>query len=171
MHGIVNKKTDVFSYRVLLLELVTGHWPVHTQKQNLVVWVSLYKKQAYAWCTFNVCLIVGTHHCVSKCSIGWWWYMSQSLSLSQLSASQTISVNRKCQGACREVTGVQVWCMLCIPVCSASSCPLCTSVSCLATFYEPGMVSVFLLPWKPQIELPQWSSPWKKCATLLVCFT
>jgi len=36
--------------------------------------------------------------------------------------------------------------MVHVPVCSASSCPLCMSVSCLATFYEPGMVSVFLLP-------------------------
>ncbi len=36
MHGIVDEKTDVFSYGVPLLELVTGHWPVDSDKQNLV---------------------------------------------------------------------------------------------------------------------------------------
>lgn len=40
MHGIVDEKTDVFSYGVLLLELITGRRPVDSDKQNLVLWVS-----------------------------------------------------------------------------------------------------------------------------------
>ncbi|CAM6028388.1 unnamed protein product [Sphagnum balticum] len=42
MHGIVDEKTDVFSYGVLLLELVTGRRPVDAQRQNLVVWAKQY---------------------------------------------------------------------------------------------------------------------------------
>ncbi|XP_073387137.1 receptor-like cytosolic serine/threonine-protein kinase RBK2 isoform X5 [Physcomitrium patens] len=38
MHGIVDEKTDVFSYGVLLLELITGRRPVDSDKQNLVIW-------------------------------------------------------------------------------------------------------------------------------------
>ncbi|CAK9228866.1 unnamed protein product [Sphagnum troendelagicum] len=38
MHGIVDEKTDVFSYGVLLLELITGRRPVDSDKQNLVLW-------------------------------------------------------------------------------------------------------------------------------------
>lgn len=42
IHGIVDEKTDVFSYGVLLLELVTGRRPVDAQRQNLVVWAKQY---------------------------------------------------------------------------------------------------------------------------------
>lgn len=41
MHGVVDEKTDVFSYGVLLLELITGRRPVDNEKQNLVIWVSM----------------------------------------------------------------------------------------------------------------------------------
>lgn len=40
MHGVVDEKTDVFAYGVLLLELITGRKPVDSDKQNLVAWVS-----------------------------------------------------------------------------------------------------------------------------------
>lgn len=40
MYGIVDEKTDVFAYGVLLLELITGRRPVDSKKQNLVAWVS-----------------------------------------------------------------------------------------------------------------------------------
>jgi len=40
MYGIVDEKTDVFAYGVLLLELITGSKPVDSDKQNLVAWVS-----------------------------------------------------------------------------------------------------------------------------------
>uniref|UniRef100_M8CBH4 non-specific serine/threonine protein kinase n=1 Tax=Aegilops tauschii TaxID=37682 RepID=M8CBH4_AEGTA len=38
MHGIINEKTDVFAYGVLLLELVTGRKAVDSSRQSLVIW-------------------------------------------------------------------------------------------------------------------------------------
>jgi len=41
MHGIVDEKTDVFAFGVLLLELITGRRAVDSDsKQSLVIWVS-----------------------------------------------------------------------------------------------------------------------------------
>ncbi|KAJ8459443.1 hypothetical protein OPV22_032369 [Ensete ventricosum] len=40
MHGIVDEKTDVFAFGVLLLEIVTGRRPVETSKQSLLVWAN-----------------------------------------------------------------------------------------------------------------------------------
>lgn len=40
MHGIVNEKTDVFAFGVLLLELITGRRAVDSSRQSLVMWVS-----------------------------------------------------------------------------------------------------------------------------------
>jgi serine/threonine protein kinase len=42
MYGIVDEKTDVFAYGVLLLELITGRKPIDSEKTNLVLWVSNY---------------------------------------------------------------------------------------------------------------------------------
>ncbi|XP_050205609.1 receptor-like cytosolic serine/threonine-protein kinase RBK1 [Mercurialis annua] len=38
MHGIVNEKTDVFSYGVLLLEIITGRHAVDSSRQSLAMW-------------------------------------------------------------------------------------------------------------------------------------
>ncbi|KAG1326943.1 putative receptor-like serine/threonine-protein kinase [Cocos nucifera] len=38
MHGIVDEKTDVFAFGVLLLEIVTGRRPVDSSKQSLLLW-------------------------------------------------------------------------------------------------------------------------------------
>ncbi|XP_062078588.1 probable receptor-like serine/threonine-protein kinase At5g57670 isoform X2 [Humulus lupulus] len=38
MHGIVDEKTDVFAFGVLLMEIVTGRRPVDSSKRNLLVW-------------------------------------------------------------------------------------------------------------------------------------
>ncbi|KAK4392647.1 putative receptor-like serine/threonine-protein kinase [Sesamum angolense] len=38
MHGIVDEKTDVFAFGVLLLEIITGRRPVDSTKQNLLLW-------------------------------------------------------------------------------------------------------------------------------------
>ncbi|XAR58504.1 Non-specific serine/threonine protein kinase [Bertholletia excelsa] len=38
MHGIVDEKTDVFAFGVLLLELITGRRALDYSKQSLVVW-------------------------------------------------------------------------------------------------------------------------------------
>lgn len=39
MHGIIDEKTDVFAFGVLLLEIITGRKPVDSSRQNLVLWV------------------------------------------------------------------------------------------------------------------------------------
>ncbi|GLT99241.1 hypothetical protein SLE2022_166910 [Rubroshorea leprosula] len=38
MHGIVDEKTDVFAYGVLLLELITGRQALDSSQQSLVMW-------------------------------------------------------------------------------------------------------------------------------------
>ncbi|CAH2055055.1 unnamed protein product, partial [Thlaspi arvense] len=38
MHGIVDEKTDVFAFGVLLLELITGHPALDESQQSLVLW-------------------------------------------------------------------------------------------------------------------------------------
>ncbi|PKA56081.1 Receptor-like cytosolic serine/threonine-protein kinase RBK1 [Apostasia shenzhenica] len=43
MHGVVNEKTDVFAFGVLLLELVSGRRAVDSSRQSLVIWVWLLK--------------------------------------------------------------------------------------------------------------------------------
>lgn len=40
MHGIVDEKTDIFAFGVLLLEIVTGRRPIDCSKQSLLQWVS-----------------------------------------------------------------------------------------------------------------------------------
>lgn len=44
MHGIVDEKTDIFAFGVLLLEIVTGRRPVDSSKPSLLLWVSEIKK-------------------------------------------------------------------------------------------------------------------------------
>ncbi|CAI0402906.1 unnamed protein product [Linum tenue] len=38
MHGIVDEKTDVYSFGVLLLEIISGRRPVDSSMQNLLLW-------------------------------------------------------------------------------------------------------------------------------------
>ncbi|WOH06913.1 hypothetical protein DCAR_0626342 [Daucus carota subsp. sativus] len=38
MHGIVDEKTDVFAFGILLLEIITGRKPVDSSQQNILLW-------------------------------------------------------------------------------------------------------------------------------------
>lgn len=40
MHGVVDEKTDVFAFGVLLLEIISGKKPVDGSYQSLHSWVS-----------------------------------------------------------------------------------------------------------------------------------
>lgn len=42
MHGIVDEKTDVFAFGVLLLELLTGRRALDFSQQSLVLWVRFF---------------------------------------------------------------------------------------------------------------------------------
>lgn len=39
MHGIIDEKIDIFSFGVLLLELVTGRQALDESQKSLVLWV------------------------------------------------------------------------------------------------------------------------------------
>ncbi|KAE8698217.1 hypothetical protein F3Y22_tig00110600pilonHSYRG00009 [Hibiscus syriacus] len=39
MHGVVDEKTDVYAFGVLLLELITGRQAIDSSQQSLVMWV------------------------------------------------------------------------------------------------------------------------------------
>lgn len=47
MHGIVDEKTDVFAFGVLLLELITGRRALDYSQQSLVMWVCLLLPSIY----------------------------------------------------------------------------------------------------------------------------
>lgn len=42
MHGIVDEKTDVFAFGVLLLELISGRRALDYSQQSLVLWVRMF---------------------------------------------------------------------------------------------------------------------------------
>lgn len=54
MHGIVDEKTDVFAFGVLLLEIITGRRAVDTaSRQSIVMWVMIYLSLRFV-CIFHL---------------------------------------------------------------------------------------------------------------------
>ena len=52
LHGVVDEKTDVYAYGVLLLEIITGRPALDSSQKSLVMWVScFYLPSLTDWCT------------------------------------------------------------------------------------------------------------------------
>lgn len=49
LHGIVDEKTDVYAYGVLLLELITGRPALDSAQKSLVMWVSCFRLPGWGW--------------------------------------------------------------------------------------------------------------------------
>ncbi|KAK9069435.1 hypothetical protein SSX86_011338 [Deinandra increscens subsp. villosa] len=45
MHGVIDEKTDVFAFGVILLELITGRCAVDSRQQSLVIWAKQFLEQ------------------------------------------------------------------------------------------------------------------------------
>lgn len=54
MHGIVDEKTDVYAYGVLLLELITGRQALDSSQKSLVMWVCTFEFATF----FCVCSLM-----------------------------------------------------------------------------------------------------------------
>ena len=65
MHGIVDEKTDIFAFGVLLLEIVTGRRPIDSSKLSLLQWVSIAKMNTLKSVNFQ-----GARAIQSKYSLG-----------------------------------------------------------------------------------------------------
>lgn len=75
MHGIVDEKTDVYAFGVLLLELITGRKALDHQQQSVVIWVNSLMKFDES----NHTIILKNPYLallflVGKATSGWEWY-------------------------------------------------------------------------------------------------
>lgn len=59
MHGIVDEKTDIYAFGVLLLELITGRRALDESQQSLVLWVSILSA---IWPNCQIGMYMN-HHC------------------------------------------------------------------------------------------------------------
>lgn len=64
MHGIVDEKTDVYSFGVLLLELITGRRAFSNENQSILLWVCF----PFATSLVNASYLVNCY-CVLYCGL------------------------------------------------------------------------------------------------------
>ncbi|KAL8194065.1 hypothetical protein R6Q57_026307 [Mikania cordata] len=64
MHGIVHEKIDVFSFGVLLLELITGRRAVDSSRQSLVIWAKPHLEQRNVKELVDPCLEINEYEMV-----------------------------------------------------------------------------------------------------------
>jgi len=67
MHGIINQKTDIYSFGVLLLEIVTGRPALDHWKESIVLWVSRSLKCWYVIYHLSINTLEASAHCDFLC--------------------------------------------------------------------------------------------------------
>lgn len=146
MHGIVDEKTDVFSYGVLLLELITGRRPVDSDKQNLVIWVGTIPVSLFYYNSSQTFITCTVQSLSRNDNYGSWkrsfralllLALLRKLNFPLLMIGKASSKQRRRRRTRWSTVG---WFLRCWPNAAygIDSSPVCPTVSSMASIHEPG---------------------------------